>query len=72
MAEALILAVVGFVPGLLISLGLYRGLAWYTGLLMNLTPDRAMLVLGMTVAMCLGSGLFAMRKLLSADPAGLF
>ncbi|WP_406699599.1 ABC transporter permease DevC [Singulisphaera sp. Ch08] len=72
MAEALILSVVGFVPGLLISSGLYRGLAWYTGLLMNLTPGRALMVLGLTVVMCLGSGLFAMRKLLSADPAGLF
>ncbi|SIN77447.1 putative ABC transport system permease protein [Singulisphaera sp. GP187] len=72
MVEALILSVVGFVPGLLISCGLYRGLAWYTGLLMNLTPGRALLVLGLAVVMCLGSGLFAMRKLLSADPAGLF
>ncbi|AGA29075.1 ABC transporter permease DevC [Singulisphaera acidiphila] len=72
MAEALVLAVAGFVPGLLISFGLYRGLAWYTGLLMNLTPARALLVLGLTVVMCLGSGVFAMRKLLSADPAGLF
>lgn len=72
MAEALVLAVAGFVPGLLISFGLYSGLAWYTGLLMNLTPARALLVLGLAVVMCLGSGVFAMRKLLLADPAGLF
>lgn len=72
MVEALILAFVGFIPGLLISFGLYRGLSWYTGLLMNLTFDRALLVLGLTVVMCLGSGLLAIRRLLSADPAGLF
>jgi len=71
-AEALILSVVGFVPGIAISGVLYRGLAGYTGLLMDLSPPRAALVLALTVVMCLLSGLFAIRRLLSADPAGLF
>lgn len=70
--EALILSVVGFVPGIVLSGVLYQGLAAYTGLLMNLTPARAAMVLGLTVMMCLGSGLLAIRKLLTADPAGLF
>jgi putative ABC transport system permease protein len=71
-AEALVLSVVGFVPGIAISGVLYRGLAGYTGLLMDLSAPRAALVLALTVLMCLCSGLFAMRRLLSADPAGLF
>jgi putative ABC transport system permease protein len=70
--EALILSIVGFAPGIVLSGLLYRGLAGYTGLLMNLTLGRAALVLGLTVLMCLGSGMFAIRKLLTADPAGLF
>src|SRR5262249_45323970 len=45
--EALLLSVVGFVPGLAVSAALYQGLAWYTGLLMNLSPDRALLVFGL-------------------------
>lgn len=72
MVEALVLSLVGFVPGIALSGLLYRGLAAYTGLLMNLTPTRALLVLGLTVLMCQASGLFAIRKLLTADPAGLF
>ncbi len=70
--EALVLSLVGFVPGIVLSGLLYRGLAGYTGLLMNLTLGRAGLVLALTVLMCLGSGLVAIRKLITADPAGLF
>jgi len=72
MAEALFLAFLGFVPGLLVSLALYQVVAIETGLLMHPTMPRVLAILGLTVLMCLGSGLFAMRKLLSADPAGLF
>jgi len=37
-----------------------------------MTTGRAVLVLLLTVAMCLGSGALAMRKLKKADPADIF
>jgi putative ABC transport system permease protein len=70
--QSLYLAVLGFLPGLIISLACYQALAQYTGLLMVLSVKRAAAVLALTVAMCLLSGLMAIRKLLSADPAELF
>jgi putative ABC transport system permease protein len=70
--EALVLAGAGFVGGLLASALLYRGLAWLTGLPMRLSPGRAGLVLALTVLMCVGSGLLALRKVREADPAEVF
>ena len=70
--EALILSLLGFIPGLVISLLLYAGLVWGTGLLMELSPGRAGLILALTVSMCTLSGCVAIRKLLSADPVELF
>jgi putative ABC transport system permease protein len=39
---------------------------------MRVTADRALLVLGLTILMCCGSALIAMRKLRAADPAEIF
>jgi putative ABC transport system permease protein len=70
--EALLLSLFGFLPALALSEVLYRALASTTGLLLHLTPERAAIVLGMTIAMCVVSGLLTIRKVLSADPAELF
>jgi putative ABC transport system permease protein len=70
--ESLFLSLLGFIPGALISAALYTVVGQYTGLLMRLTPGRAGFVLALTVAMCVVSGLLAMRKVLRADPAELF
>ena len=70
--EAVLLALIGFVPGSIVSYGLYHVLAGATGLLMRMTIPAALTVLGLTLAMCVASGLLAVRKLLSADPASLF
>lgn len=70
--EAMWLAVFGFVPGAVISTGLYHWLAGQTGLLMQMTPYTLLFVFGVTVVMCVASGLLAVRKLLTADPASLF
>jgi putative ABC transport system permease protein len=70
--EALWLAVLGFIPGLGLSYGLYQLLAAWTGLPMALTPGRIGLVLLLTVAMCLVAGLLAVRRALRADPAEVF
>lgn len=70
--EGLLLSLIGFVPGLFLSWGLYWVLADATGLQLKMTDDAAILVLLLTILMCIVSGLLALRKLLSADPASLF
>jgi len=66
------LALLGFVPGLIVSYLAYCGLAAYTGLTMSLTPTLAVWVFLATTAMCMLSGLLAVSKLLATDPAELF
>ena len=70
--EALLLSLIGFIPGVLASRGLYAFLTRSTGLLMKMTTGSMLLVLLLTMAMCVASGLLAVRKLLKADPASLF
>jgi putative ABC transport system permease protein len=70
--EAIILALLGFIPGLVLPLGLYRLSASATALPIYMTVSRAVLVLMLTVVMCIMSGAIATRKLQSADPADMF
>jgi len=70
--EALLLSIIGFVPGAIASNMLYEWLSAQTGLLMQMTFDVILFVLFATVAMCVASGMLAVRKLLAADPATLF
>lgn len=70
--EALILSVLGFIPGLAIALGAYQLTAGATALPIAMTVARAGQVLVMTFVMCCGSGAIATRQLQSADPADIF
>ena len=70
--EAVLLALIGFVPGFVASYGLYYCLAQQTGLLMQMTYGSVLTVLASTIVMCIASGMLAVRKLLAADPATLF
>jgi len=70
--QAVYLAVLGFLPGLLLTELLFQLNSGFTGLLMRLTPGRILVVLLATLLMCIISGLFALRKLLRTDPASLF
>ncbi len=70
--EALLLSVIGFIPGTLASRLIYEWLAGQTGLLMQMTAVGIASVFAATVGMCVVSGLCAVRKLLAADPASLF
>lgn len=70
--EAIILAVFGFIPGFLVSLGLYAGLVTVTGLPVAMEPSRAILVFLGTLVACSVSGAIATRRLANADPADLF
>ncbi len=70
--EAVILALFGFIPGVLIALGLYQVVAIVTGLPIAMSLTRPVFVLIATIAMCTISGAIATRRLANADPADLF
>ncbi|WP_449419721.1 ABC transporter permease DevC [Phormidium nigroviride] len=70
--EALILSILGFLPGVGISVGLYSLTRKATNLPMYMTLIRACMVLSLTLIMCLISGTIATRKLQAADPADIF
>src|SRR6516225_8398989 len=70
--QALLMAASGFLPGVAISWVIYRWLSYMTSLPMWMTPGRIAFVLCLTVLMCAGSGLFALRKAQEVDPAEVF
>ncbi|MGB7892415.1 MAG: ABC transporter permease DevC, partial [Microcoleus sp.] len=70
--EALILAILGYLPGFGVSLVLYNLGRSATSLPMYMTLAKAMTVFIMTVVMCSVSGAIAVRKLQAADPADIF
>jgi putative ABC transport system permease protein len=70
--QSAILAFVGFIPGVLSSMGLYWLLATVTKLSVFMTATRALQVLLLTFVMCVGSGALATRKLVQLDPADVF
>ncbi|MFS8775282.1 ABC transporter permease DevC [Synechococcus sp. W65.1] len=70
--EALLLAVLGYIPAFALAVLLYDLTASATLLPIAMTFNRAMLVLGLTVSMCFISGAIAVRRLRAADPADIF
>ena len=70
--ESLILAIMGFVPGYLISHGIYYLMANYVELRVSMNPGIALQVFTLNVLMCTISGAIAIRKLRTADPADIF
>lgn len=70
--EALVLAVFGFIPGVIVSTLLYLGLASATGLPVEMDIGRAISVFFGTLIACSISGAIATRRLAGADPADLF
>lgn len=70
--EALILSLLGYLPGISLSVGLYALTRNATNLPLFMATLRALQVLIMTMVMCAISGAIAMRKLHSADPADIF
>jgi putative ABC transport system permease protein len=70
--EAGILALTGYLPGLLVTWLAYRFLTHLTGMPLELSPGRAGLVFALTTGMCAASGLLAVRRVKSADPADVF
>lgn len=70
--QSIYLTFIGFIPGFAVTVGLYTLLSKTTGLIMLLSVQRVLFVFMLTLVMCIVSGLLAVRKLWSADPANLF
>lgn len=70
--QAILLAILGFIPGFAISLGLYDLAKNATHLPVIMTLNQAISVLTSIFTMCLISGAIAINKLRSADPADIF
>jgi putative ABC transport system permease protein len=70
--EALLLAVLGYLPGIVFALFMYKSAREATLLPVFMSFDRAVMVLILTILMCIISGAIAVRKLRSADPADIF
>jgi putative ABC transport system permease protein len=70
--EALFLAILGYVPGFVASLGMYQLLTGLTKLELVMTFNLALTVFTLTLAMCLISAAIASNKLRAADPADVF
>lgn len=71
--EAVILAILGYIPAFAIAnFLLYTLTRNATRLPIAMTPERAVLVVFLTLIMCAISGAVALRKLREADPADIF
>jgi putative ABC transport system permease protein len=70
--EAIILAMLGFIPGLGLALGQYALIRNVAALPIGMTFARFAFVFFLTLVMCSVSGMIATRKVQSADPADNF
>jgi putative ABC transport system permease protein len=70
--QSLILAAIGFAPGVLLSLLSYTCLEAWCTLPMRMRASSVVAIGVLTFAMCLVSGWLAARRVARADPAALF
>lgn len=72
LAQAAWLSFLAFWPALIVSLTLYQLLGHVTGLPLRLTLGRGLFVFMLATGMCMASGMLALRRIKSADPAEVF
>ena len=72
LSQAVVFSIIGFIPGFLLALGIYALATDAIQMPVLMTIDRALLVFLTTLAMCGLSGLIAIRRLASAQPADVF
>ena len=70
--EAMILALMGFIPGFFTSYGVYHLLENTTKIPLEMRSDVTVQVFVLTITMCGISGAIASKKLRTADPADIF
>ncbi len=71
-ATAFFLAVLGFIPGLILSIGLYHLAESQMFMPMPISFSKVMTVFLFILSMCFTAGLLAIRKLKDANPADMF
>lgn len=70
--QAVILALLGYIPGLIVSFGVYDIAANATSLPVIMTLNKSLTVLISVTFMCSISAAFAIQKLRAADPSDIF
>jgi putative ABC transport system permease protein len=70
--QALWMAVLGYIPGMVLCLGVGAWTFATQGITILITPLTAIAVFGITVAICVGSAVFAIQKVTRVDPAIVF
>jgi putative ABC transport system permease protein len=70
--QSLWMAVLGYIPSMALCMGLSAWTFSTQGIVILITPGMAMIILGITVFMCVGSALFAIQKVTHVDPAIVF
>ena len=70
--QALWMAVLGYIPGMALCLGVAAWTAATQSIVILITPVSAATVFGITVVMCVGSAIFAIQKVTRVDPAIVF
>jgi putative ABC transport system permease protein len=70
--QALLLALFGYAPGFVAALAFFYVARNFGGIPAYMTGEIALGVLALACGMCLASGLLAVRKVHTADPADLF
>jgi putative ABC transport system permease protein len=70
--QSVFIAILGYIPGWLLSQLLYLFTKQATQLPIGMTLDRSLLVFTLAVFMCVFSALTAVKKLKEADPADIF
>jgi putative ABC transport system permease protein len=70
--QAVLLAILGYLPGFVTALGLYSAARSWGGIPTAMTLEVALGILVLTTGMCLASGMLAVRKVHAVDPADLF
>lgn len=70
--QALWMAILGYLPGILLCFGVGAWTFATQGIVILITPVTAIAVFGLTVLMCVGSAIFAIQKVTKLDPAIVF
>jgi putative ABC transport system permease protein len=70
--QALWMAVLGYLPGMALCLGVAAWTSATQAIMILITPGSAAAILGITVVMCISSAFFAIQKVTRVDPAMVF
>ncbi|TVQ19739.1 MAG: FtsX-like permease family protein [Leptolyngbya sp. DLM2.Bin15] len=70
--QAMWMALLGYIPSMALCLGLGAWTFATQGIIILITPIMGVGIFGLTLAMCVGSALFAIQKVTRVDPAIVF